>query len=275
MPFDKAKFIGLFKTKTRERLQNLNKGILKLEKNLGDKELLDKLRREAHTIRGSATLMGFKRIAHIAHKMEDGLEKVLKGEIKVGKVHVDQLFKCLDSVDPLLEDKIMWDEKGVVYPHVEELCRETEAVFSKSCESEPKKKTKMPKVKERKAKKKRKTILLVEDAISTATLEKNILESVGYSVVVAHDGRDALERAGQGRFDLVITDILMPRMDGFELTQTLKNDKIYKDIPIIIVTTREADADKRLGLEAGAEAYILKSEFTSERLLETVERLIG
>lgn len=125
------------------------------------------------------------------------------------------------------------------------------------------------------AAKKKKSILLAEDVLTTALLEKNILESVGYSVVIARDGVEALERASQEAFDLVITDILMPRMDGFELTAKLKKDKLYKDIPIVIVTTRESDADKRRGLEAGADAYILKSEFTSEGLLNTIERLIG
>jgi len=124
-------------------------------------------------------------------------------------------------------------------------------------------------------KKRKKTILLAEDAMSTAMLEKNILESSGFSVVIARDGREAAEKASQEKFDLVITDVLMPRMDGFELTAHLKSDKLYKDIPVIIVTTRESDADKRRGLEVGADAYILKSEFTSEGLLNTIERLIG
>jgi two-component system chemotaxis sensor kinase CheA len=124
-------------------------------------------------------------------------------------------------------------------------------------------------------KKRRKTILLAEDAISTAMLEKNVLESAGFSVVIARDGREALEKSAQEKFDLIVTDILMPRMDGFELTVSLRKDKLYKDIPIIIVTTRESDADKRRGLEVGANAYILKSEFTSEGLLNTIERLIG
>ncbi len=124
-------------------------------------------------------------------------------------------------------------------------------------------------------KKRRKTILLAEDAISTAMLEKNVLESAGFSVVIARDGQEAFEKSSQEKFDLVITDVLMPRMDGFELTTTLRKDKLYKNIPIIIVTTRESDADKRRGLEAGADAYILKSEFTSEGLLNTIERLIG
>jgi two-component system chemotaxis sensor kinase CheA len=125
------------------------------------------------------------------------------------------------------------------------------------------------------AKRRRKTILLAEDAMTTAMLEKSILESAGFSVVLAKDGQEALEKSQQEKFDLVITDVLMPRMDGFDLTATLKKDKLYKDIPIIIVTTRESDADKRHGLEAGADAYILKSEFTSEGLLNTIERLIG
>jgi two-component system chemotaxis sensor kinase CheA len=123
--------------------------------------------------------------------------------------------------------------------------------------------------------KKGKTTLLIEDTLSTAMLEKNILESAGFSVVIAHDGKEALQKANQQRFDLVIIDVLMPRMDGFELTQRLKKDHLYKDVPIIIVTTRESDADKRRGLEAGADAYISKSEFTPEGLLETIERLIG
>lgn len=124
-------------------------------------------------------------------------------------------------------------------------------------------------------KKRIKTILLAEDAMSTAMLEKNILESAGFSVVIARDGREALDKSAQEKFDLVITDVLMPRMDGFELTASLRKDKLYKEVPIIIVTTRETDADKRRGLESGADAYILKSEFTGEGLLSTIERLIG
>jgi len=129
--------------------------------------------------------------------------------------------------------------------------------------------------KEEQKTKKKKTILLAEDVLTTAMLEKNILESVGYSVVIARDGKEALERAKQESFDLVISDVLMPRMDGFELVELLRKEQMYKDIPIVIVTTRESDADKRRGLEAGADAYILKSEFTSESLLNTLERLLG
>ena len=122
---------------------------------------------------------------------------------------------------------------------------------------------------------KKKTVLLAEDTLSTAMLEKNILESSGFKVVLAKDGKEAYEAACQEKFDLLITDVLMPRMDGFELTAKIKQDPLLKELPVIIVTTRESDEDKRKGLEAGADAYILKSEFTSDTLLDTIERLLG
>ncbi len=120
-----------------------------------------------------------------------------------------------------------------------------------------------------------KRILVAEDSISTAMLEKNILESAGHSVVLARDGMEALQKLEHEDIDLVMTDVLMPRMDGFELTERLKQDETRADIPVIIVTTRESDEDKRKGLEAGADAYMLKSEFTSEELLNTIDRLVG
>lgn len=122
--------------------------------------------------------------------------------------------------------------------------------------------------------KRRKTILLAEDVLSTAMIEKNILEMAGFSVVLARDGAEALEIAAQETFDLVITDVLMPKVNGFELIQKLKKDKKYKNIPFIVVTSRKSDDDKRRGLEVGADAYILKSDFTSDYLLECIGRLI-
>lgn len=120
-----------------------------------------------------------------------------------------------------------------------------------------------------------KTILLAEDTLNTAMLEKNILESAGFKVVIARDGKEALEKTKQNNFDLVITDVLMPGMNGYELTETLKKDKNFKDIPVVIVTTRESDSDKRKGLRAGADAYIIKKDFTSDKLLETIDKLIA
>ncbi len=130
MPFDKSKFVEQFKNETREHLQNLSLGLIKLEKAPSDHELLNSLMREAHTIKGSATMMGYKRIADIAHKMEDGLEKALKEGLKLKAGHFDVFLKCIDAIDPLLEDKVTWEDKGITRPFVDDLCAEVDAVFS-------------------------------------------------------------------------------------------------------------------------------------------------
>ncbi|MBI5846992.1 MAG: hybrid sensor histidine kinase/response regulator [Nitrospirae bacterium] len=119
------------------------------------------------------------------------------------------------------------------------------------------------------------TILVVDDSINTREIEKSILEAYGYRVTIAGDGMEALQMAGESRYDLVITDVEMPRLDGFSLTERLRSDNAYKEVPIIIVTSREKDEDKRRGISVGANAYIVKGSFDQSNLVETVQNLIG
>ncbi|MBI5633964.1 MAG: hybrid sensor histidine kinase/response regulator [Nitrospirae bacterium] len=119
------------------------------------------------------------------------------------------------------------------------------------------------------------TILVVDDSINTREIEKSILEAYGYRVSIAGDGMEALEMAGESQYDLVITDVEMPRLDGFSLTERLRLDTSYKDVPIIIVTSREKDEDKRRGISVGANAYIVKGSFDQSNLVDTVQNLIG
>lgn len=118
-------------------------------------------------------------------------------------------------------------------------------------------------------------ILLAEDTPSTAMLERSVLEAAGFEVHHAKDGQEALEIAAREEFDMVISDVLMPRMNGFELTASLKADPRMRETPVVIVTTRGSDADKKRGLDAGADAYILKKDFTSDSFLETIDRLLS
>jgi two-component system chemotaxis sensor kinase CheA len=121
----------------------------------------------------------------------------------------------------------------------------------------------------------RQCILIVDDSITTRTLEKNILETAGYTVQLAIDGQEAMEViAREGLPDLIVSDILMPQMDGFELTQQLKDDAKTADVPIILVTSLDSPKDKARGIEVGADAYIVKSGFDQSNLLETIEQLI-
>jgi two-component system chemotaxis sensor kinase CheA len=124
-------------------------------------------------------------------------------------------------------------------------------------------------------KRKEKRILIVEDAFSTRELEKSILETHGYLVDTAVDGLDALDRMTGAQYDLVVSDVEMPRMDGFELCRTLKKKEETKDIPFVMVTALQKEEDKRRGIEVGAAAYIVKSAFEQMNLLDTIERLVG
>jgi two-component system chemotaxis sensor kinase CheA len=121
----------------------------------------------------------------------------------------------------------------------------------------------------------RKTILVVDDSITTRTLEKNILEAAGYKVKLATDGEQALGLLlAEGLPHLVVSDINMPRLDGFELTSRIKQDNRYGDIPVILVTSLDSPADKARGIEVGADAYIVKSSFDQGNLLKTIEQLV-
>jgi two-component system chemotaxis sensor kinase CheA len=117
-------------------------------------------------------------------------------------------------------------------------------------------------------------ILLVEDSITTRTQEKRILESSGYEIVTAVDGLEAWEKLGSRPFDAVVSDIQMPNMDGFTLTERIRRDKRYADLPVILVTTLTEAEDKRRGLESGANAYITKSAFDQSVLVGTLQRLV-
>jgi chemotaxis protein histidine kinase CheA len=119
------------------------------------------------------------------------------------------------------------------------------------------------------------TILVVDDSLNTREIEKSILEAYGYSVFLAEDGQEALEMTRDRLFDLVITDVEMPRLDGFSLTERLRGDERYRAVPIVIVTSREKDEDKKRGILVGANAYIVKGAFDQSNLLETVKTLIG
>jgi CheY-like chemotaxis protein len=94
-------------------------------------------------------------------------------------------------------------------------------------------------------------------------------------VFLAEDGQEALEMTRDMLFDLVITDVEMPRLDGFSLTERLRGDYRYRAVPIVIVTSREKDEDKKRGILVGANAYIVKGAFDQSNLLETVKTLIG
>lgn len=117
-------------------------------------------------------------------------------------------------------------------------------------------------------------ILVVDDSITTRTLEKNILEAAGYQVWVASNGQEGWALVQSQFLDAIVTDINMPVMDGIALTKKVKGDDRYKNLPVVLVTSLESTQDKINGLEAGADAYIVKRSFDHQELLQALDRLI-
>lgn len=134
--------------------------------------------------------------------------------------------------------------------------------------------TTMPMTQDITDEKKSKLILLAEDSITTRLQEKRILESAGYDVIAAVDGFDAWSQLSRFDFDAVVSDIMMPVMDGLELTRKIRSNKSFSSIPVVLVTSLSSEDDRRRGLDAGADAYLIKPEFDQTILLECLERLL-
>jgi len=118
-------------------------------------------------------------------------------------------------------------------------------------------------------------LLVADDSFTTRELIRTILQSAGYNVTTAVDGFDALDKLRSDTYDLVVSDVEMPRVDGFQLTSSIRHELGLADLPVIIVTSLASEAHKRRGLEVGAQAYIVKSQFNQNSLLETVQQLLA
>lgn len=117
-------------------------------------------------------------------------------------------------------------------------------------------------------------LLVADDSVTTRTLEKTVLEAAGYEVIAASDGAEAWHLLQERGADLVISDIEMPRMDGFALTEAVRGSRRFRDLPVILLTALDNERDRARGLEAGADAYLVKSAFDQTVLLRTVEQLL-
>jgi len=123
--------------------------------------------------------------------------------------------------------------------------------------------------------KKRKRILIVDDSLTVRELERKLLSGHGYEVEAATDGMDGWNAVRTGHFDLIISDVDMPRMDGIELVTLIKRDANTKSLPVMIVSYKDREQDRQRGLDAGADYYLTKGSFHDETLLNAVRDMIG
>jgi two-component system, chemotaxis family, sensor histidine kinase and response regulator WspE len=121
----------------------------------------------------------------------------------------------------------------------------------------------------------RKAVLVVDDSLSVRELQRKLLERHGYASEVAVDGMDGWNAARAGRFDLIVTDVDMPRMDGIELVNLIKNDSRLKSIPVMILSYKDREEDRQRGLQAGADYYLTKGSFHDDSWIQAVKDLIG
>lgn len=117
-------------------------------------------------------------------------------------------------------------------------------------------------------------ILVADDSITSRTLIRNILETAGYKITTAVDGMDAFTKAHINNYDLIVSDVDMPRMNGFELIVKVRQDKRINETPVILVTALGSEEDRERGVEVGADAYIVKNNFDQTNLLEIIKKLI-
>jgi two-component system chemotaxis sensor kinase CheA len=118
------------------------------------------------------------------------------------------------------------------------------------------------------------SVLVAEDSITSRMLIKGMLESAGYRVTVAADGMEAFTHLRSGGFDLLVSDVEMPRLNGFDLTARIRADRKLAELPVVLVTALETREDRERGIDVGANAYIVKSNLDQSNLLDAVRRLI-
>lgn len=120
----------------------------------------------------------------------------------------------------------------------------------------------------------KKKILLVDDEVDLVETVKYRLEKSGYEVIPAYDGQEALDKARREKPDLIILDLMLPKIDGYKICRMLKFDTKYKHIPIILFTARAQESDEKLGYETGADFYI-KKPYEPQILLSKIKELLG
>jgi two-component system sensor histidine kinase and response regulator WspE len=163
----------------------------------------------------------------------------------------------------------MEDGSPVLIIDVDDLVRSIEKLISSGRLTSVRRDALMP------AERPRKHVLVVDDSLTVRELERKLLLARGYTVEVAVDGMDGWNAVRAGSFDLVISDVDMPRLDGVELTSMIKKDPQLRGIPVMIVSYKDREEDRMRGLEAGADYYLTKGSFHDETLLRAVADLIG
>jgi CheY-like chemotaxis protein len=250
-PAADLEFLPIFRDEAATRLDTFVGTLRSLDPDAPAPESMDLLRREAHTIKGAAGMVGLMHAHQLAHALEDVCRAAQEDGGALGGDLVEILLRAADALRAAVEGQeepqpprlVAVPSNGNGNGH-----SPTEQVSAK--------------------------VLVVDDSFTLRELQRRMLERAGYQVVLAEDGQEALTVLdAESDIELLVTDIDMPELDGFGLVQAVRADGRFESLPVIIVTSRDADDDRRRGIELGADEYVVKGAFHEQTLLETVARL--
>ncbi len=253
-PAADLEFLPIFREEASERLDNFVETLHSLDPEEPAPAALDLLRREAHTIKGAAGMVGLTHAHQLAHALEDVCRAAHDDGGALGADLIEVLNRAADALRAAIEGS----ENGNGIAHLVAVPDNGNGNGHASDE----------------AAHDALKLLVVDDSFTLRELQRRILSRAGYRVVLAEDGRDALEVLDEDReIEMLVTDIDMPELDGFGLIEAVRADERFSSLPVIVVTARDADTDRRQGIELGADEYVVKGALHEQTLLETVARL--
>jgi two-component system chemotaxis sensor kinase CheA len=242
-------FLPVFRTEANERLDTIEATLGSLDPERADPGAVETLVRETHTIKGAAGMVGLMEAHQIAHALEDVLRAALHDGGALGRELVEILLRGAHAL------------RDAIHGHDEEAAaiaaghRPAGAATAEVEAERPK-------------------VLVVDDSLTLRRLQTRALEAAGYRVATANDGVQALETLdADAEITMLVTDVDMPELDGFGLVEAVRANGRFASMPVVIVTSRDAEDDRRRGLELGADEYVVKGPEHERALLATVERL--
>ncbi len=276
MAIDRAKFLHQFQLEVSEHLSNLYRGLVHLQNNTADINLVKSLMIDAHTISGTSSMMGLQDIAMVARSLENGYMRVFQRSGEMTGAQFDVSFRALLSISSVMDQLSRSPESHSEALELGALSRMINDVFIDTSEplaQDINRRADVVRSGRRCSPARTIAVLIVDDAPVITSFGREVLEAGGYKVFVACDGEEAMHLLEHLHFDLIVTDVSMPRMDGITLTRRVKQDGRFKHIPVVIMSTRSSLQEVQYGQDAGADAYMAKKDFTIEKLLNVVYSL--
>jgi len=290
MAFDIQKYIETYAEEAREQLQALKQGLAALAANPRDAEVLSSLHRSAHTVKGGARMLKLTAINELALQLEAVLTLLRDGRVAYGPELSDLIQRSGDVLSSLVEDAAAGRPPGADFKPLcaglaEVAARQGSAAVPAPAAAAPAPAAAAPApaaaapapavaVDPGSKAGRQRRILVVDDSLLSREAAKDLLAPCGYLVDSAPDGEAGLRLAVENAYDLVITDVEMPQMDGFALTARLRALEARRGIPIIIMSSRAEEDFKQRGLAAGANAYLVKGSGEPTQLQDTVRTLL-